>query len=115
MVNQYETVFIVTPGLSEAQAEESVKKYEQLIKSFGGEIVLTESWGLKKFAYPIQKKNSGFYNLYEFKADSESVDKLTVAFKRDERVLRSLVVKMNKHAIAYAEKKRNKVQSSKNE
>lgn len=116
MVNQYETVFILTPVLSEAQAEESVKKYEQLIKGLGGEIVHSESWGLKKFAYPIQKKNSGFYNLYEFKADSESVDKLTVAFKRDEKVLRSLVVKMNKHAIAFAEKKKNKVhESSKNE
>ncbi len=116
MVNQYETVFILTPVLSEAQAEESVKKYEQLIKGMGAEIVHSENWGLKALAYPIQKKRSGFYYLYEFKADSESIDKLSVAFKRDERVLRSLVVKMNKHAISYAEKKRNKVQeSSKNE
>jgi len=116
MVNQYETVFILTPVLSESQAEESVKKYEQLIKSIDGEIVHSENWGLKKLAYPIQKKSSGFYYLYEFKAESEAVDKLAVTFKRDERVLRSLIVKMNKHAIAYAEKKRNKVQeSSKNE
>ena len=116
MVNQYETVFILTPVLSESQAEESVKKYEQLIKDMGGKIVHSEKWGLKKLAYPIEKKSSGFYYLYEFKADSESVDKLSVAFKRDERVLRNLVVKMNKHAIAYAEKKRNNVQeSSKNE
>ena len=86
------------------------------IKDMGGEIVHSEKWGLKKLAYPIEKKSSGFYYLYEFKADSESVDKLSVAFKRDERVLRNLVVKMNKHAIAYAEKKRNNVQeSSKNE
>ena len=66
MVNQYETVFILTPVLSDAQAEESVKKYEQLIEGMGGEIVHSEKWGLKKLAYPIQKKSSGFYYLYEY-------------------------------------------------
>ena len=112
MINQYETVFILTPVLSEVQVKESVEKYEQLIKDNGGEIVHKDSWGLKKLQYPIQKKNTGFYFLYEFKAEGEAIDKLTIAFKRDERVLRNLVVKLNKHAVKYTEKKRNKVQES---
>ena len=116
MSNSYETVFIANPVLSAPQMKEAVDKFKGVITDMGGEIVYEEDWGLRKLAYPIQKKRSGFYYLYEFKADSESIDKLSVAFKRDERVLRSLVVKMNKHAISYAEKKRNKVQeSSKNE
>ncbi|MDR2962465.1 MAG: 30S ribosomal protein S6 [Bacteroidales bacterium] len=109
-MNQYETVFILTPVLSDTQVKESVEKYEQLIKDNGGEIVNKEAWGLKKLAYTIQKKNTGFYFLYEFKAEGEFVDKLTTAYKRDERVIRSLVVKLDKHGVAYTERKRNKVQ-----
>ncbi|MFW5851967.1 MAG: 30S ribosomal protein S6 [Bacteroidota bacterium] len=112
MINQYETVFILTPVLSDIQVKESVEKYEQLIKENGGEIVNKESWGLKKMAYAIQKKHTGFYFLYEFKADSSFIDKLTIQFKRDERIIRNLVVKLNKHAIAYSEKKRNKVKET---
>ncbi len=112
MINQYETVFILTPVLSDSQVKESVEKYEQLIKENGGEIIQKQSWGLKKLAYPIQKKNTGFYFLYEFKASSDFIDKLTVLFKRDERVIRNLVVKLNKHAIAYSEKKRNLVKET---
>jgi len=110
MINQYETVFILTPVLSDIQVKESVEKYEQLIKDNGGEIVNKENWGLKKLAYSIQKKNTGFYFLYEFKAEGEFVDKLTTAYKRDERVIRSLVVKLDKHGVAYTTRKRNKVQ-----
>ena len=110
MINQYETVFILTPVLSEVQVKESVEKYEQLIKDNGGEIVTKESWGLKKLQYPIQKKNTGYYFLYEFKIEGEFVNKLTVAYKRDERIIRNLIVKLNKHAVKYTEKKRNKVQ-----
>ncbi len=108
MIQQYEAVFILTPVLSEEQIKESVNKYEQLIKENGGEIINNESWGLKKMAYPIQKKNTGFYFLYEFKAEGSVIEKLTVQFKRDERVIRNLIVKLNKHAVKYTEKRRNK-------
>ena len=60
MVNQYETVFIATPVLSEAQMKEAVQKYVNLITDNGGEIVHQEDWGLRQLAYPIQHKTSGF-------------------------------------------------------
>jgi small subunit ribosomal protein S6 len=60
MVNRYETVFIATPVLSEAQMKEAVEKYKKLITDKGGSIVHEENWGLKKLAYPIQKKSTGF-------------------------------------------------------
>ena len=106
MVNQYETVFIATPVLSEAQMKEAVAKYTQLIRDNGGEIVYEEDWGLKQLAYPIQHKTSGFYYLIEFKADPTFVATLETQYHRDERILRYITVALDKNAVAYAEHRR---------
>ena len=103
---RYETVFILTPVLSEEQAKEAVKVYEKFIKKNSGSMKHNEFWGLRKMAYQIQKKSTGFYNLFEYEGDNELVRKLEIEFKRDERVLRFLTVKMDKHHIAFAEKTR---------
>ena len=108
MVNQYETVFILTPVLSEDQVKEAVKEYEKQITSMGGEIVNRENWGMRKLAYPIQKKSTGFYNLFEFRMEGQYIDKLEIQFIRDEKVLRFLTVKLDKHGMAYSEKRRKK-------
>ena len=107
MLKQYETVFIATPVLSDAQMKEAVAKYTSLIKDNGGEIVYEEDWGLKTLAYPIQHKTSGFYYLIEFKAEPEFVATLETQYHRDERIIRFLTVALDKDAIAYAEKRRN--------
>ncbi len=106
MLNQYETVFIMTPVLSDDQMKEAVEKFRGYLKEKGAEIVHEENWGLRKLAYPIQKKSTGFYQLLEFKAEGSILADYEVAFKRDERILRFLTVKLDKHAIAYNEKKR---------
>ena len=106
-MNQYETVFILTPVLSDVQMKEAVGKFKSLLTDNGAEILNEENWGLKKLAYPIEKKSTGFYQLIEFKADPTVIDKLEVNFRRDERVIRYLTVKMEKYAIEYAEKRRN--------
>ena len=106
MIKQYETVFIATPVLSEAQMKEAVAKYTGFIKDNGGEIVYEEDWGLKQLAYPIQKKTSGFYYLIEFKADTQLIASLETQYRRDERIIRFLTFAMDKHAVAYAEKRR---------
>jgi small subunit ribosomal protein S6 len=92
MLNQYETVFICTPVLSEPQVKETVKKFRDIITSNGGEMVHEEDWGMKKLAYPIQKKSTGFYHLFEFKVDTELISKLEIEFRRDERVIRFMTV-----------------------
>ncbi len=114
MLKQYETVFIATPVLSDAQMKEAVAKYTDFIKSNGGEIVYEEDWGLKQLAYPIQHKTSGFYYLIEFKADPEFVANLEIQYKRDERILRFLTVALDKDAIAYAEHRREMKAAKKN-
>ena len=113
MLKQYETVFIATPVLSDVQMKEAVAKYTSLITDNGGEIVHQEDWGLKKLAYPIQKKTTGFYHLIEFKANPDFINTLEIQFKRDERIIRFQTVAMDKHAIAYAERRRAKMNEPK--
>jgi small subunit ribosomal protein S6 len=112
-MNNYETVFILTPVLSEDQAKEAAKKFKKSLTDLGAKIVHEESWGLKKLAYPIQKKSTGFYHLVEFQGAGSEVAELEVIYKRDERVLRFLTLKLDKHAVAYNEKRRNKAKSEK--
>ena len=109
MFKQYETVFIATPVLSDVQMKEAVAKYKGFITENGGNIVYEEDWGLKKLAYPIQKKTTGFYHLIEFQAEPEFIARFETQFKRDERILRFQTVSMDKHAIAYAERRRAKM------
>ena len=106
MLKQYETVFIATPVLSEEQIKEAVEKYRSFITSEGGEIVNDEDWGLRKLAYPIQKKTTGFYHLFEFRADSQFIEKLETQYRRDERIIRFLTFAMDKDSIAYSERRR---------
>jgi|TARA_X000000368_G_scaffold274198_2_gene217458 small subunit ribosomal protein S6 len=110
-MNQYETVFILNPVLSETQIEEAVQKYIDLIKSQKGSISNQENWGLKKLAYPIENKKSGFYHLFEFAASSDAVPALEVEFRRDERVMRYLTVKLDKHGQAWAEKRKKRIKA----
>lgn len=114
-MSNYETVFILTPVLSEDQAKEAVGKFRKILKDLGANIIHEESWGLRKLAYQIQKKSTGHYHLFEYTANGNVVADLEVAFKRDERVLRFMTVRLDKHAVAYAEKRRNKAKNAKKE
>jgi len=104
-MNHYETVFILNPVLSEEQIKETVKKFEDNLSGKGAKFVNKEDWGLKKLAYPIQNKKSGFYHLFEYQVEGSAIDGLEVEFRRDERVMRYLTVKLDKHAVAWAEKR----------
>ncbi|AWA31186.1 30S ribosomal protein S6 [Flavobacterium magnum] len=107
-MNHYETVFILNPVLSEVQVKETVSKFEDFLTSRGAEMVSKEDWGLKKMAYEIQNKKSGFYHLFEFKVAGEHLIAFETEFRRDERVMRFLTVTLDKHAISWAERRRAK-------
>jgi small subunit ribosomal protein S6 len=107
-MNHYETVFILNPVLSDTQIEETVKKFEDFLINNGAKMVAKENWGLKKLAYPIQNKKSGFYHLFEFTNTGEVVTPYEQEFRRDERVMRFLTVKLDKHAISWAERRRTR-------
>ena len=105
--NKYETVIILTPVLSEQQMKDAVAGYRELITGNGGKLVHEENWGLTKLAYPIQKKGTGFYHLFEFTANPEFIKSFELAFRRDERVLRYLTVKLDRWGVDFNQRKRN--------
>ena len=107
-MNQYETVFILTPVLSDEQMKETVAKFKSLLTDNGAEILNEEAWGLKKMAYAIDKKSTGFYCLIEFKGESTIVNTLETGYRRDERVIRYMTTRLDKYAAQYAEKRRSK-------
>ena len=107
-MNQYETVLILTPVLSDEQMKETVAKFKKLLTDNGAEILNEEAWGLKKMAYAIDKKSTGFYGLLEFKADPTLINTLEIGYRRDERVIRFITVKLDKYAAEYAIKRKNK-------
>lgn len=106
-LNNYESVIILTPVLSEKQMETAIKTYKQLITENGGELIHEENWGLTKLAYPIQKKKTGFYHIFEFKAPGDIINPLELAYRRDEQVMRYLTTRLDKHALKYNERRRN--------
>ena len=107
MLNHYETAFILTPVLSESQMKEAVDKFEKLLTENGASILNREEWGLKKLAYPIQGKTTGFYALLQFDAEPSLVATLETAYRRDERVVRFLTFRLDKYAFEYSQKRLN--------
>lgn len=114
-MNNYETVFILTPVLSDVQMKEAVEKFKTILTNEGAKIVNEENWGLRKLAYPIQKKSTGFYAMLEFEADPAVIAKLEINFRRDERVIRFLTFRQDKFAHEYAIKRRSLKSSKKEE
>jgi len=103
---QYETVFIITPVLSDEQMRDTVEKFRKVLTENGAEILHEENWGLKKLAYPIDHKNSGFYQLLQYTVPVNVINTLHTEFSRDERIMRYLTTNLDKYAIEYNEKRR---------
>ena len=114
-MSHYESVFILNPALSEDQVKDAIKKYEKFLKDNGCTIIEVENWGLKKLAYTIQKKLSGFYALIDFEYDSQVnvIELYETEFKRDERIMRYLNVSLDKDANDWAIKRRKKLKQEK--
>ena len=110
-MNNYEMMVIFTPVLSDDEFKSEQKKYAALVKDSGGSIVAENAWGLKSLAYPIRKKTTGLYWVLEFTAAPEFNEKLKIQLLRDESVLRHLITKLDKYAVAYNEKKRSGVKT----
>ena len=114
-MNNYETVFILNPVLSDEQTKEAVNTFTAHLKSNGVDIITEESWGLKKLAYPIQKKKTGFYFLLEYRGEFDVIGNFEILLKRDERVMRFLTVALDNHSLAYASERRERLNINSNE
>tara|TARA_B100000900_G_C20569856_1_gene712788 strand:+ start:639 stop:980 length:342 start_codon:yes stop_codon:yes gene_type:complete len=113
-MNNYETMLILNPVLSEEQVKESMNKFKSILTSIKAEFVSEELWGLKKMKYSIQNRKTGFYVLFEYKSSPEMISKIELDLKRDERIMRFMTVKHDKHAVEYSIKRRNRLTSKSN-
>ena len=105
-MKQYETIIIISPLLTEDQMKEVAGKFRDYLTSNQAEIVHEENWGLRKLAYPIAKKSTGFYHLMQFSADPTLIQRLEIEYKRDERIMRFMTVALDKHAIEFNARRR---------
>lgn len=105
-MKNYETVFILNPVLSDDQMKDTVEKFVKVLKKGKADVINVEQWGLRKMAYPVQHKSTGFYNLIEFSASPELVNTLETEYRRDESVMRFLTTVLDKHAVVYNERRR---------
>ena len=105
-MRDYEVTFILTPVLSEGQLQEVSDKFFNYLTEKGADIYNRENWGLKKLAYPMDKKTTGYYHYFEFKAEPQLIAGLEVEFRRDERVMRNLVVSLDKYAMEFNARRR---------
>jgi small subunit ribosomal protein S6 len=97
--NIYETTFIVNASLDDPQIETVIIRSQEIITKNGGEIKALNKWGRKRLAYPIQKKNNGFYVNIDFTSPAAAISQLEHSFTLDENVLRFLTIKLDKKAI----------------
>jgi len=106
-MRNYEVTFIVDPVLSGTEITSTANTYKDLIKGEGGSIVHVDEMGLRQLAYPIKRRNTGVYYCIEFDmAEGNFVDKLELALRRDERIMRFLSVKLDKYGVKYNDDKR---------
>jgi small subunit ribosomal protein S6 len=110
-MNNYELMVIFTPVLSEEEFKAAQKKYMDIVKDNGGEIVHSNPWGLKSLAYPIDKKTTGLYWVLEYSAPTSFNEKLNIQLLRDESQMRFMYTALDKYAVEYNAKKKNGVHS----
>ena len=116
-MNQYETTIIVDPVLSGDEIKQTAQMYVDFLKKEDCEIVHIEEWGVRQLTYPINKRSSGAYFTIEYKNDkSDLIDKLELAFRRDDQIIRYLTIKLDKHGVQYnIDKRAGKIGKIKNE
>ena len=114
-LRNYETVFVITPVLSEEQLQETIGKFRSFLQENKAEIVHEDKIGLKKLAYPIQRKSTGVYHLFEFRAAPDLIGRLETEYRREEKIIRFLTFALEKYGVEYNDKKRSGVWDTKKE
>lgn len=92
-MNKYELLVILQQGTTEEQREALIEKIDALLVSNGAVIEATDKWGMRKFAYPINYKNEGFYVLFKLAAPSDCPNKVENILNITENVVRAMFVR----------------------
>ena len=90
-MTNYEVMFIIDPMLEDDKKEATVEAVQQIINA-DGEVSKVDVWVMKKLAYPIQKKNDGYYVVIEFKASPNLPKELDRRLKISDNVMRHMII-----------------------
>ncbi len=110
-INQYEITQIWPPDLSPEAYEANLKEFEEFLQKNGARIINQEVWGLRRLAYPIQKRLSGYYVYTEFQAPASFIKALRRYIQLRPYIMRHLIVKLDKHAIEYNRRRQEKLKA----
>ncbi len=88
----YEMLYIIEAGLSDENKEELISKVQGMIERNGGKNVQVEKWGVRKFAYPINYKNEGFYVLANFEAPETAIVSLDRQMLITDGIVRQMII-----------------------
>lgn len=94
-MKNYESIVIFYPDVEEENRKDAVERLKSIIES-NGSIEEIEEWGDRKFAYEIEYHNHGFYYLFKFKADADTVKEFSRIAKIQESILRHMVINLDK-------------------
>jgi small subunit ribosomal protein S6 len=91
-VRRYETIFILRSDLGESQVKDSVKRFEGLVATGGGEMLETDEWGFRELAYRIHNERRGYYVRLDYAATGPVMNEVERNLKLSDSVLRYLSV-----------------------
>ena len=92
-MRNYENLVIVKPTLTAEEIQASVKAIEEVITSNGGEIATTDSMGMRKLAYPIEKNERGYFHVIYYSVAPSSINEIERRFRLNEELLRFVTIK----------------------
>lgn len=99
-VRDYELGIVVSPEASEEQTKGVLDRVEQVIQTYGGQVVKVHPWGRRRLAYPIERHRDGLYFFLDLSLTPQTVLEIDRNLKVAEEVIRHLIVKRDPRAIA---------------
>jgi ribosomal protein S6 len=91
IMNRYEIMFIIAAALEDEKKEATIETVKEIIND-GGEVINVNVMGMKRLAYPIQKKNDGYYVLVDFNAPADLPKELDRRLRISDNVIRHLII-----------------------
>jgi small subunit ribosomal protein S6 len=101
--NNFEMVLVADAKLTDEEAQAVFEKFRELIKEGGGEVKLESSWGRRKLAYEIDKKQYGIYHLLYIEGNGELIDNLRRQFGYDDNIIKYFILAVDDLEKAHSE------------
>lgn len=92
----YEAVCIIKPEVGDETVKGIVEKVRDVLEKGKGTLDDVEKWGRRRLAYPIQKKNEGYYILLNFSAPPDTAKELDRVLKLNEDVMRHQIIRLHR-------------------